>query len=282
MGGIPLGTMSPVFDCTTPQGLADAIPKVAQGVKEGELVVLPTDTVYGIGADAFLPASVQALLAAKGRGREMPPPVLIADTATLDALAADVPAYARALVEEFWPGPLTIVLHAQHSLSWDLGDTAGTVAVRMPDDPVALALLRAVGPMAVSSANRTGYPASRTVIDAATQLGAAVTYYLDGGPVRGGLASTIVDCTGAEPVTLRRGALGEDEIRAVTERYRAAQGEDRADTAEIADVEASQTVESQPGPDQPAENEPTQNEPTTQNQATTQNEPTTEKELDQS
>lgn len=207
--------MSPVFDCTTDHGRADGIAKAAAGVREGKLVVLPTDTLYGIGADAFSPEAVRALLAAKGRGSDMPPPVLVPDTRTIDGLATDVPDYARALVAAFWPGALTVVLRAQPSLLWDLGDTGGTVALRMPDHPVALELLREVGPMAVSSANRTGHPASRTVIDAATQLGASVQFYLDGGPVTGGLPSTIVDCTHAEPTILRRGAIDEDEILAL-------------------------------------------------------------------
>lgn len=229
--------MSPVFDCTTPQGRADAIPKAAAGVRDGSLVVLPTDTIYGIGADAFLPDAVAALLAAKGRGRDMPPPVLVGDATVLDALAEDVPAWARALVAEFWPGPLTIVVEARTSLAWDLGDAAGTVAVRMPDNDVALELLRAVGPMAVSSANRSGHPASRTVVEAATQLGAAVTFYLDGGAVGGGLASTIVDCTGEEPVVLREGALPSEEIHAVVARARAADPADVADaSADVADA----------------------------------------------
>ena len=219
--------MSPVFDCTTPEGVADALPKVVDGVREGKLVVLPTDTVYGIGSDAFSVEAVRALLAAKGRGREMPPPVLIAEARTVDGLATDVPAFAQALIERFWPGPLTLVLQAQPSLMWDLGETAGTVALRMPDDEVALAILRAVGPMAVSSANRTGHPASRTVLDAAAQLGAAVTFYLDGGTARGGLASTIVDCTGGEPVVLREGALSEADIRAVTDPLLAQPGPDQ-------------------------------------------------------
>jgi tRNA threonylcarbamoyl adenosine modification protein (Sua5/YciO/YrdC/YwlC family) len=213
--------MSPVFDCTTDLGRADAIPKAAAGVREGRLVVLPTDTLYGIGADAFSPEAVRALLAAKGRGFDMPPPVLVPDARTVDGLATDVPAYARALVEAFWPGPLTIVLRAQPSLAWDLGDTRGTVALRMPDHPVALELLREVGPMAVSSANRTGHPASRTVVEAASQLGASVEFYLDGGPVPGGLASTIVDCTRDEPVVLRVGALSQSEVMDVVERSRA-------------------------------------------------------------
>ena len=213
--------MSPVFDCTTDVGRADAIPKAAAGVRQGRLVVLPTDTLYGIGADAFSPDAVRALLEAKGRGSDMPPPVLVPDVHTVDGLATDVPAYARALVEEFWPGPLTIVLRAQPSLLWDLGETGGTVALRMPDDPVALELLREVGPMAVSSANRTGHPASRTVVEAASQLGPAVEFYLDGGPVTGGLASTIVDCTRDEPVVLRVGALSESEVMDVVEQARA-------------------------------------------------------------
>ena len=213
--------MSPVFDCTTDHGRAVAIPKAAAGVREGGLVVLPTDTLYGIGADAFSPDAVRALLDAKGRGSDMPPPVLVADARTVDGLATEVPDHARALVAAFWPGPLTIVLRAQPSLMWDLGDTGGTVALRMPDDPVALALLREVGPMAVSSANRTGHPASRTVVEAASQLGAAVEFYLDGGPVTGGLASTIVDCTRDEPVFLRVGAISEADVLDVVERARA-------------------------------------------------------------
>jgi L-threonylcarbamoyladenylate synthase len=223
--------MSPVFDCTTDHGRSEAVRKAAAGVRAGKLVVLPTDTLYGIGADAFSPEAVRALLDAKGRGTDLPPPVLVPDASTVDGLATDVPAYARALMEEFWPGPLTLVLRAQPSLAWDLGETGGTVALRMPDDPVALALLAEVGPMAVSSANRHGYPASRTVVEAASQLGPNVEFYLDGGPVSGGLASTILDCTREDPVVLRLGALAEEEVMAVVERS-------RADALELADAGA--------------------------------------------
>jgi tRNA threonylcarbamoyl adenosine modification protein (Sua5/YciO/YrdC/YwlC family) len=247
--------MSPVFDCTTDVGRADAIPKAAAGVREGRLVVLPTDTLYGIGADAFSPDAVRSLLAAKGRGSDMPPPVLVPDSRTVDGLATEVPQYARALVEAFWPGPLTIVLRAQPSLAWDLGDTRGTVALRMPDDPVALALLREVGPMAVSSANRTGNPASRTVVEAASQLGAAVEFYLDGGPVPGGLASTIVDCTRDEPVVLRVGALAESEVMDVVERA-------RADALELTRAEPVETVDTD-GPPAPDESTPSEQRETT-------------------
>jgi L-threonylcarbamoyladenylate synthase len=207
--------MSPVYDCTTEDGRAEGVARAAEAVRDGLVVVLPTDTVYGVGADAFSAEAVASVLAAKGRGREMPPPVLVPSVRTVDGLATDVPAWARDLIRSFWPGPLTLVFKAQSSLMWDLGETNGTVALRMPQDEVALALLSEVGPMAVTSANLTGEPPARTVTEAATQLGAAVAVYLDGGPARGTEVSTIVDCTGEEPIVLRRGAVGDDEIDAV-------------------------------------------------------------------
>jgi tRNA threonylcarbamoyl adenosine modification protein (Sua5/YciO/YrdC/YwlC family) len=178
-------------------------------------VVLPTDTVYGVGADAFATDAVAAVLAAKGRGREMPPPVLVPDIQTVDGLAANVPDYARNLIKAFWPGPLTLVLQAQTSLVWDLGETNGTVALRMPRDDTALKLLAEVGPMAVTSANVSGQTPAHTILDAAAQLGSAVSVYLDGGPSSGGLASTILDCTGPAPVILRAGAVSAGEIQKV-------------------------------------------------------------------
>jgi tRNA threonylcarbamoyl adenosine modification protein (Sua5/YciO/YrdC/YwlC family) len=185
------------------------------------LVVLPTDTVYGIGADAFDPAAVRALLAAKGRGREMPPPVLVSAASTLDALAVSVPGYARALVEAFWPGPLTLVCHQQTSLQWDLGDTRGTVAVRMPDHEIARALLERTGPLAVSSANRTGLPAATDADQAEEMLGDDVDVIVDAGPLHedgaGALASTIIDVTGPQGRVLRRGALSLEALNAVLE-----------------------------------------------------------------
>lgn len=207
--------MSPVYDCTSDEGRVEGIAKAVEAVREGGVVVLPTDTVYGIGADAFSPDAVASVLAAKGRGREMPPPVLVPNVRTVDGLATEVPAWARDLIREFWPGPLTLIFKAQSSLMWDLGDTNGTVAVRMPKDDVALALLSEVGPMAVTSANLTGQPPATTVTDAAAQLGAAVTVYLDGGPAQGSEVSTIVDCTGESPTVLRHGAISEEQIDAV-------------------------------------------------------------------
>jgi L-threonylcarbamoyladenylate synthase len=194
-----------------------AIEAAALAVQQGELVVLPTDTVYGIGADAFDPEAVRGLLAAKGRGRSMPPPVLVSSATTLDALAVRVPGYARALVEEFWPGPLTLVCHQQSSLQWDLGDTRGTVAVRMPDHEVALAILERTGPLAVSSANKTGLPAATDAEQAIEMLGEDVDVVVDAGASPGGEASTIVDVTGTQGRVLRRGALSLEQLNAVLE-----------------------------------------------------------------
>jgi len=217
-----MAPVSELADCTTPEGLTQGVAMAAAAVRAGGVVVLPTDTVYGVGCDAFSAEAVAAVLAAKGRGREMPPPVLVPNPRTVDGLAREVSDVARALIERFWPGPLTVVLRAQSSLQWDLGDTNGTVAVRMPDDPVALALLREIGPMAVTSANRTGMPPASSVAQAQDQLGDAVAVYLDGGPSAGGPASTIVDCTGEDAVVLRSGALADEQIHAVSQAARAA------------------------------------------------------------
>ncbi len=198
--------MSPVVDATTADR-EGSIATCVDAVRRGEVVVIPTDTVYGVGADAFDPAAVAAVLAAKGRGREMPPPVLVPDVRTVDGLARDVPEGARRLVEQVWPGPLTLILWAQPSLHWDLGETAGTVALRMPDDEIALAVLRETGPLAVTSANRTGEPAATTVTEAAVQLGPAVSVYVDGGARSAQVPSTIIDFTGERPQVLREGSL---------------------------------------------------------------------------
>jgi len=189
--------------------------QAADAVRRGELVVLPTDTVYGLGTDAFSPDAVAELLAAKGRGRDMPVPVLVGSPRTLDGIATGLSLTARALVEAFWPGGLTLVARAQPSLRWDLGDTGGTVAVRMPLHPVAIELLTATGPMAVSSANISGKPPASTVDEAIEQLGEAVSVYLDGGPSGDPVPSTIVDVTGPAPRLLRAGALDVTTLREV-------------------------------------------------------------------
>jgi L-threonylcarbamoyladenylate synthase len=203
----------PPFPCDDPKQRERGLSAAHSAVQRGEVVVLPTDTVYGIGADAFSPAAVRRLLEAKGRGRDMPPPVLVPDVRTIDGLASAIPFAVRELVDAFWPGPLTIVCRAQASLNWDLGDTHGTVALRMPLHPVALELLTRTGPMAVSSANRTGRPAATTVAEAVEQLGESVKVFLDGGLSPRGLPSTIVDASDGGMRVLRVGALSEEELR---------------------------------------------------------------------
>ena len=194
-----------------------ALEAASLAVQRGELIVLPTDTVYGIGADAFDPEAVRRLLSAKGRGRDMPPPVLVSAATTIDALAVKVPGYARALIEAFWPGPLTLVCHQQSSLQWDLGDSRGTVAVRMPDHEIARELLERTGPMAVSSANKTGMPAATDPDQAEQMLGDDVAFIIDAGESPGGESSTIIDVTGTQGRVLRRGALGLWTLNAVLE-----------------------------------------------------------------
>ncbi|PWH05390.1 threonylcarbamoyl-AMP synthase [Brachybacterium endophyticum] len=201
-----------VYDTRDETTRDDALQAAHDAIRDGLLIVLPTDTVYGIGADAFTPDAVQALLEAKDRGRDVPPPVLVGDPAVLLGLAVDVPEYAERLTEAFWPGPLTLILNAQPSLNWDLGETRGTVALRMPDDEIALELLRRTGPLAVSSANRHGRPSALSVMDAATQLGDRVEVYLEGGPARLGTASTIIDTTVEPAEIVREGALTREQI----------------------------------------------------------------------
>ncbi len=203
------------FDCADPAQRSAGIEAAAAAVGRGELVVLPTDTVYGIGADAFTPAAVMAMLIAKGRGTHMPSPVLIGSVRAAAALIDDLGVHGQDLIDEFWPGGLTLVCHASRTLSWDLGDTKGTVAVRMPLHPVALELLKLTGPMAVSSANRSGEPPATTVDEAQAQLGDPVAVYLDGGPCAGRVPSSIVDLTGTVPRLLRAGAISAERLRTV-------------------------------------------------------------------
>ncbi|AGW42021.1 translation factor [Leifsonia xyli subsp. cynodontis DSM 46306] len=220
--------MATIYDCSVDSDLLAGMRLARGAIGRGELVVIPTDTVYGVAADAFSPAAVQRLLDAKGRGRQSPPPVLVPGLPTLAALAEHVPAEVEALVEAFWPGGLTIVLPAAPSLVWDLGETSGTVALRMPQDRIALELLAETGPLAVSSANLTGRPAARTAREAEGMLGDAVAVYLDGGEAGSAYdrvegrdsSSTIVDATalasGAGGLrVLRHGVVTVDQLRAV-------------------------------------------------------------------
>ena len=209
--------MSETFDTSTESARSDAISAAGEAIKQGQAVVLPTDTVYGIGVDAFSPEAVTLLLAAKGRNREMPPPVLIGRANVMDALAADISEAARKLADAFWPGGLTIILYAQPSLAWDLGETRGTVALRIPADQTALDLLQAVGPMAVSSANRTAMPAATTASEAKSMLADSVAVYLDDGQRNSIEPSTIVDCTQEPPKVVREGSVPLHELRTVVQ-----------------------------------------------------------------
>lgn len=218
--------MAPLYDCSVNAELLTGMRLARATIGKGELVVIPTDTVYGIAADAFSPEAVQLLLDTKGRGRQSPPPVLIPGIPTLDALAESVPDEVRALVAEFWPGGLTVILSAQPSLAWDLGETRGTVALRMPANSVALELLSETGPLAVSSANLTGQTPARTAQEALDAFGDNVEVYLDDGAVGSGNegapdpGSTIVDATAlhlpdGKLRIVRHGVISDDAIRAV-------------------------------------------------------------------
>ena len=207
--------MTQLFDCRDPARRGPAVSAAAAALKSGRLVVMPTDTVYGLAADAFDSDAVAALLAAKGRGRDMPVGVLVGSWHTIDGLVYYVPDAARELIRAFWPGALSLVVQQAPSLQWDLGDARGTVMLRMPLQPVALELLRETGPLAVSSANVSGQPPATTAPLAQVQLGALVDVYLDGGPSQEQAASTIVDLSGSAPRILREGPVSAAAIAAV-------------------------------------------------------------------
>jgi tRNA threonylcarbamoyl adenosine modification protein (Sua5/YciO/YrdC/YwlC family) len=265
--------MPSIYDCSNPDELLTGTRLARQAIGRGELIVIPTDTVYGVAADAFNAAAVQRLLDAKGRGRQSPPPVLIPDLNTLDALAETVPDEARQLAEAFWPGGLTIVLNAQPSLVWDLGDTFGTVALRMPDHKLTLELLGETGPLAVSSANKTGLTAAKTAAAAEEMLGDAIAVYLDAGAVGAAYdgatetgvseSSTIVDLTGLAEGRgvriLRQGVVSADELRAVIgDRLETAEQTAAAEAAAEAEAEAAAeaAVDPEPEPEETPTEEP--------------------------
>jgi L-threonylcarbamoyladenylate synthase len=205
----------PTYDVREGADAGPGVDAAVAALRRGELAVLPTDTVYGLAADAFSPPAVTRLLEAKGRSRDVPVPVLVGAWRTLDGLAETVPPVARQLVEAFWPGPLTLVVRAAASLAWDIGDARGTVAVRMPLHPVALRVLEQTGPLAVTGAHRTGMPPAGDAAEAARQLGTAVQVYLDGGASAGPVPSTVVDLTGDHPRVLRAGTVPLERLREV-------------------------------------------------------------------
>lgn len=211
--------MTTSYNCTADDQRAEGLEQAQRAIREKKCVVFPTDTVYGLAVDAFSPQAVTMLLVSKGRSRKMPPPVLIPRLNALDGLATDVSAEARQLAEAFWPGGLTLIFHAQPSLDWDLGDTKGTVALRIPADDIAQDLLTLTGPLAVSSANRTGQPPAQTASEARSQLAESVDVYLEGGfrPREGtkALPSTVVDATTLPLRVVREGAVSLDRLRDV-------------------------------------------------------------------
>ncbi|MFT4147190.1 MAG: L-threonylcarbamoyladenylate synthase [Micrococcaceae bacterium] len=206
--------MSKIFDLSNTTERGDGIVAAKTALNDDELVVFPTDTVYGVAADAFSKIGVKILLAAKARGTNFPPPVLISRQETAAALAAEITEDAQKLMDEFWPGPLTLIFKSQPSLTWDLGETHGTVALRVPDQKDALELLTFCGPLAVSSANRHGFEAATTIEQAHEQLGEAVAVYLDGGDLGADQeSSTIVDTTQTPFKVVRAGALSLDSLQ---------------------------------------------------------------------
>lgn len=265
------------YNCTNEGQRAEGLAHAQTAIAAKQVIVMPTDTVYGIAADAFSPQAVATLLAAKGRGRNMPPPVLIARIGTMEGLATDIPDDARKLAEKYWPGPLTLIFHAQPTLTWDLGETQGTVALRVPDDRLALDLLEMTGPLAVSSANRTGQAAAQTASEARSQLAESVEVYLEGGfrPLEGTdpTPSTIVDATGQRLRVVREGAISLAEIQAVVpsalgggaepEMWAPANlSKDPVEVPVVAEsAEASGPVAAEPAAAQPAGAEPAAAEP---------------------
>lgn len=244
-----------VYDCSAPQERTAGINAARGALARHEVVVMPTDTVYGIAANAFSVDGVTALLEAKGRDRTMPPPVLIAHAGVLDGLADRVSDEARALAAAFWPGGLTLICHSQSSLQWDLGETRGTVALRVPDDELAQALLLETGPLAVSSANRTGSPAAVSAEQARDMLGDSVRVYLDdgtrsegrdprpGAPAAAPVSSTIVDCTGTAPVVVRHGQISLTRLREVVPSVLSLEAATAAAGAEAEDEQAAAVSE---------------------------------------
>lgn len=240
-----------VYDCALPAEREQGIAAAVAAVKRGDLVVLPTDTLYGLGCDAFDQRAVGSLFRAKARGRDMPLIVLVDSRKTFDGLVRRMPRPARVLADAFWPGALTIIVEHAPSLSWDLGETNGTVAVRMPLHPVALAVLREIGPMAVTSANTSGQPPAVTVAQAQEQLGRAVRVYLDGGPCPAGEPSTIVDLTGDYPRVVRSGALPAEALREVLPGLAGPPAERPAAGADEPAATGEQTATDEPAGDRP-------------------------------
>ncbi|MBW3620663.1 MAG: threonylcarbamoyl-AMP synthase [Actinobacteria bacterium] len=193
----------------------EVVELAAAALRRGELVVLPTDTLYAVVADAFSRTGTRRLFEVKRRSRRFPLSVLVRSPKQLNGLVTTVPAAAERLMAAYWPGPLTMVVANDPNLMWDLGDNEGTVAVRMPLEQVTLDVIRAVGPLAVSTANLSGQTPAGDAATAQMQLGDGASVYLDAGARRLSQPSTIIDLTRAEPHVLRQGAVDGEQALAV-------------------------------------------------------------------
>jgi len=203
------------FTCDDPEARAPFVELAAAAARRGELVVFPTDTVYAVACDAFSQRATDRLNDAKERTGTTALPVMVGSVRGLDALAAQVTPAEKAVVQGCWPGQLTVVCRSQPTLQWDLGGSGDSVALRMPLHPLALAVLQAVGPMAVVTANRPGGPVPLDCDAAVEQLGDAVSVYLDAGPCTTGPPSTIVDLREVQPRLLREGAVSVADLRSM-------------------------------------------------------------------
>ena len=191
-----------------------AVERAVAALQAGELVVLPTDTVYAVVADAFQTGATQRLLGAKRRGREFPLSLLIRNPRQVIGLAREVPETAERLMASYWPGPVALVLPEQPDMPWELGNTGGAVTLRMPAHDFLLAVAAEVGPLACSAANRRGELSPTTVEEAELQMDGAVELFIDAGPSAPAM-TTIVDCTRDEVHVLREGLVSTGDVRRV-------------------------------------------------------------------
>ena len=205
----------PRFDCTDPAERSRGITRAIAAAGRHQLVVLPTETSYAVACDAFSPVAVERLNEAKGRLPVEALPVMVGSVKAARAIVGTLHPQGEALIEGFWPGPLTALCPQQSTLTWDIGGDGSVVAVRMPLHPVALEVLQGTGPMVVVAANRVGEPVPRTCDEAQEQLDSSVTVYLDAGTRPDGAASTVVDLSDRAPRVLRAGAFTEDELRSI-------------------------------------------------------------------
>ncbi len=215
--------ISPATDTGDAELPEDAQASVLHAVEDGNLIVVPTDTVYGIAANPFSRSAIGKLLGAKGRDESMPPPVLGGIVEELLSLASFTSLRQRddvfALAEAFWPGPLTIVVPTEKTFGWSTDDVGRTVALRMPDHDLTLSVLRTAGPLAVTSANRTGMPPATSIEEARHYFGDEVDVYIDGGPASVGQVSTIVSCATPTVHVLRQGPISASRIEELLGSY---------------------------------------------------------------